>query len=93
MIYRSLRTYVHTYIRHRVEVIILGKGSRPFRQSKDVKEGNIAIIAITAIMSITAITAIIAITANLFIAAAIAVTTNIETSLGCTGTSSAQADN
>ena len=55
--------------------------------------GNIAIIAITAIMSIAAITAIIAITANLFIAAAIAVTTNIETSLGCTGTSSAQADN
>ena len=44
----------------------LGQGSRSFRQSKDVKTGNRAIIAITAIMVITdskAIAAIMVITA------------------------------
>ena len=44
---------------------LLGQGSRPVRQSKEVKKGNTVIIAITAIMPITinmAITAITAIT-------------------------------
>ena len=44
---------------------LLGYGSRPFRQSKYVKKGSRAIIAITAIMAITvsmAIAAIMAIT-------------------------------
>ena len=57
---------------------LLGQGSRPFRQSKDVKKGNIAIIAIPAIMTIrvsmtitaiTAITDIRAITASIGIRA------------------------
>ena len=41
----------------------LGQGSRPFRQSKNVKKGVITIIAITAIMAITVSMAIAAITA------------------------------
>ena len=43
---------------------LLGQGSRPFRQSKDVKKGNIAILAITDSMVILAITAIRAIIAS-----------------------------
>ena len=42
---------------------LLGKGSRPFRQSKDVKKGNIAIITITSIIAITVSMAIAAFTA------------------------------
>ena len=42
---------------------LLGQVSRPFRQSKDVKKGNIEIIAITVIMAITVSMAIAAITA------------------------------
>ena len=42
---------------------LLGQGSRPFRQSKNVKKGNTVIIAITAIMAITVSPAIAAITA------------------------------
>ena len=46
---------------------LLGKGSRPFRQSKDVKKDKIAIMAITISMAIVAtmiITDIGAITAS-----------------------------
>ena len=43
---------------------LLGQGSRPVRQSKDVKKGNMAIIAITAIMVITVSMAIAAIMVN-----------------------------
>ena len=42
---------------------LLGQGARPFRQSKDVKIGNITIKAITAIMAIIVSMAIAAITA------------------------------
>ena len=46
---------------HRVEINFLGQGSRPFRQSNDVKKDNRAIISITAIMAITVGMAIAAI--------------------------------
>ena len=63
----SLRHYVTT---SQSANYLLGQGSRSFRQSKDVKKGNIAIIAIPAIMTIivsmtiAAITDIRAITAS-----------------------------
>ena len=56
MIYRSLRPT-------QSESHLLGQVLRPFRKSKDVKKGNIAIMAIKAIMAITASMAIAAITA------------------------------
>ena len=43
---------------------LLGQDSRPFRQSKDVKKGNIAIITIPAIMTIRFSMTIAVITAN-----------------------------
>ena len=56
----SLRHYVTT---EQSANYLLGQDSRPFRQSKDVKKGNIAIIAIPAIMTIRVGMTIAAITA------------------------------
>ena len=54
-------TYLLTHIQSSKN--LLGQVSRPFRQSKDVNKGNIAIIVITAIMAIIVSMAIAAITA------------------------------
>ena len=58
-----------------------GQGSRPFRQSKDVKKGYIVIIAITAIMAIKvrmATAAITAITDNRAITASTGIRANYD---------------
>ena len=69
---------------HRVEITFyVGQGSRPFRQSKYVKKGNLAILAITAIASIMAFTVSMAIAAITTVTDIMANTANTNIRANC----------